>query len=150
MVGSAGSGRLLNRVGARSLLLAGFALLGAGYGASGITAYGLPFFLAASVPVGLGLGIIVGGALRSIAIDEAPVRLRATAQGLINICNAIGTLSSAAAISAIADFRGGGASGFTMAYVVVTIVMLAMLAVTLRLRRDTPLGASGGFAEEQR
>jgi MFS family permease len=141
MLGSAGSGRLLNRVGARGLLLSGFALLGAGYGASAITAYGLPFFLAASVPVGLGLGIIVGGALRSIAIDEAPVQLRATAQGLINIFNAVGTLASAAAISAIADFSGGGAFGFSTAYVVVAIVMLAMLAVTLRLRRDTPLAA---------
>jgi MFS family permease len=150
MLGSAGSGRLLNRVGARGLLLAGFALLGAGYGASGITAYGLPFFLAASVPVGLGLGVVVGGALRSIAIDEAPVQLRAAAQGLINIFNAIGTLSSAAAISAIADFSGGGASGFSTAYVVVAIVMLAMLAVTLRLRRDTPLAASDALAKEHR
>ena len=150
MLGSAGSGRLLNRIGARGLLLAGFALLGAGYGASGITAYGLPFFLAASVPIGLGLGVIVGGALRSIAIDEAPVQLRATAQGLINICNAIGTLTSAAAISAIADFSGGGASGFSMAYVVVAIVMLAMLAVAWRLPRDTPLVAGDALAEEHR
>ena len=137
MMGSAGSGRMLNRVGARGLLLAGFALLAVGYGASAITAYGLPFFLAASVPVGLGLGIVVGGALRSIAIDEAPVPLRATAQGLVNIFNATGTLTAAAAISAIADFSGGGASGFGMAYVVVAITMLAMLAVTLRLRRDS-------------
>jgi multidrug resistance protein len=150
MLGSAGSGRLLNRIGARGLLLAGFALLGVGYGAASITAYGLPFFLAASVPVGLGLGVVVGGALRSIAIDEAPVKLRGTAQGLINIFNATGTLSSAAAISAIADFSGGGASGFSTAYVVVAIVMAAMLAVTLRLRRDTPLAAGDGLAEEHR
>jgi len=143
MLGSAGSGRLLNRVGARRLLVAGFALLGAGYGASGITAYGLPFFLAASVPVGLGLGVVVGGALRSIAIDEAPARLRATAQGLINIFNAIGTLSSAAAIGAIADFSGRGVAGLSVAYVVVAIVMLAMLGVTLLLRRGTPLAAPG-------
>jgi MFS family permease len=150
MLGSAGSGRLLNRVGARGLLVAGFVLLGAGYGASGITAYGLPFFLAASVPVGLGLGVVVGGALRSIAIEEAPVHLRATAQGLINIFNAIGTLCAAAAISAIADFRGGGAIGFSTAYVMVAIVMLAMVAVALRLRRDTPLAERNGFAEEHR
>jgi len=150
MLGSAGSGRLLNRVGARGLLLAGFALLGLGYGASGVTAYGLPFFLAASVPVGLGLGVVVGGALRSIAIDEAPGPLRATAQGLINIFNSVGTLSSAAAISAIADFSGGGGGGFSTAYVVVAIVMLTMLAITLRLRRDTALTASSALTEEQR
>ena len=149
ILGSAGSGRLLNRVGARGLLLAGFALLVAGYGASAITAYGLQFFLAASMPVGLGLGVVVGGALRSIAIDEAPPPLRATAQGLINIFNAMGTLTAAAAIGAIADFRGGGAAGFSTAYVIVAIVMLAMLAVTLRLRRDVPLAANRATAEER-
>ncbi len=149
ILGSAGSGRLLNRVGARGLLLAGFALLAAGYGASAITAYGLQFFLAASMPVGLGLGVVVGGALRSIAIDEAPPPLRATAQGLINIFNAMGTLTAAATIGAIADFRGGGAPGFSTAYVIVAIVMLAMLAVTLRLRRDVPLAANRATAEER-
>ncbi len=149
ILGSAGSGRLLNRVGARGLLLAGFALLAAGYGASAITAYGLQFFLAASMPVGLGLGVVVGGALRSIAIDEAPPPLRATAQGLINIFNAMGTLTAAATIGAIADFRGGGAAGFSTAYVIVAIVMLAMLAVTLRLRRDVPLAANRATAEER-
>lgn len=137
MLGSAGSGRLLNHIGARGLLLLGFFFLAVGYGASGVTAYGLWFFLIASLPVGLGLGVVVGGALRSIALDEAPAELRATAQGLINIFNAIGTLSSTAAISAIADFRGGGAAGFTVAYVAVAAVMAVMLLVTLGLRKDS-------------
>jgi MFS family permease len=150
MLGSAGSGQLLNRVGARGLLLAGFALLGVGYGACAITAHGLPFFLAASMPVGLGLGVVVGGALRSIAIDEAPVQLRATAQGLINIFNAVGTLAAAAAISAIADFNGGGSSGFSSAYVVVAIVLLSMLTVTWRLRRDAGVASGDALAKDHR
>ncbi len=45
------------------------------------------------MPVGLGVGIVVGGALRSIAIDEAPPTQRGAAQGLINICTSIGTLA---------------------------------------------------------
>ncbi|MFI4891142.1 MAG: MFS transporter [Steroidobacterales bacterium] len=132
MLGSMISGRLLNRVGPRALLLTGFALLAAGYGATAITDFGLWLFLAASMPVGLGLGIVVGGALRSIAIDEAPVKLRATAQGLINIGNSVGTLGATAAISAIADFAGG-TGGFAIAYVGVAVLMLMMLIVALRL-----------------
>ncbi len=46
-----------------------------------------------------------------------------------------------AAISAIADFGGGGGAGFSTAYIVVAIVMVTMLAVTLLLRRDTALSA---------
>jgi len=145
MFGSMGAGRLLNRLGARSLLLAGFALLTLGYAALSITSFGLWGFLATSIPVGLGLGIVVGGALREIAIEEAPQRLRGSAQGLINICNAIGTLLSAAAISAIADFVGRGIFGFTIAYRVVAVLMLLTLLLSLALRRDraTPVRSRG-------
>jgi MFS family permease len=102
------------------------------------------FFLVASMPVGLGVGIVVGGALRSIAIDEAPVALRGAAQGLINICTSIGTLLSAAAIGAVADFSGGGAAGFGRAYLIVAVAMLGMMVLTLTLRRD---GAAQPAAE---
>jgi MFS family permease len=135
MLGSGGGGRLLNRLGARSMILMGFAMLSLGYGLSAITSQGLWLFLVASLPVGLGVGIVVGGALRSIAIDEAPVAVRAAAQGLINICTAVGTLVSAASISAVADLAGGGTEGFSKAYVLVAALMLAMLLVALGLRK---------------
>jgi sugar phosphate permease len=77
----------------------------------------------------------VGGALRSIAIDEAPLAVRAAAQGLINICTAIGTLTAAASISAMADFSGGGTQGFSRAYVMVAVLMLGMLLAALGLRK---------------
>ena len=114
MLGSIGAGRLLNRLGARPLLLAGFGALALGYAASAFTSAGLWFFLLASMPVGLGVGIVVGGALRSIAIDEAPLAQRGAAQGMVNICTSVGTLL-AAVVSAVADFSGGGARGFGIA-----------------------------------
>jgi MFS family permease len=136
MLGSVGSGRLLNRLGARTLLLAGFGALALGYGASAYTAAGLWFFLLASMPVGLGVGVVVGGALRSIAIDEAPATQRGAAQGMINIGTSVGTLLSAAVVSAVADFSGGGARGFGIAYLGVAALMLLMLAVAMGLRQD--------------
>lgn len=139
MAGSMGAGRVLNRLGPRTLILTGFALMGAGYGATALTGFGLAGFLASTMPVGLGLGVIVGGALRSIAIAEAPDALRATAQGLINIFNGIGTLTATATIGAVADFRGGGPGGFAAAYAVVAGVMAAMLVIALRLPRGDAL-----------
>ncbi len=139
MLGSTVAGRLLNRIGARSVLLIGFALLGAGYAAVSVTDYGLAAFLAATIPVGAGIGVVVGGALRSIAIDEAPASMRTSAQGLINIFNAIGTLLAAAAVSAIADFKGGGTAGFGIAYLMVAVLMALMLTLALGLRRDREL-----------
>jgi multidrug resistance protein len=135
MLGSGGGGRLLNRLGARNMILLGFGNLALGYGLSAITGVGLWLFLVASVPAGLGIGIVVGGALRSIAIDEAPVAVRASAQGLINICTAVGTLVAAASISAVADLSGGGTEGFGKAYVGVAVLMLGMLCLALALRK---------------
>jgi len=134
MVGSMGAGRLLNRVGAKGLLVIGFAMLAVGYGGSAIMAYGLALFLVASMPVGLGIGIVVGGSLRAIALEEAPASVRASAQGLINICTAIGTLFAAAAIGAIADLRGGSAAGFGFAYVMVAVLMVLTALGTFGLR----------------
>ncbi len=138
MLGSMGSGRLLNRLGARALVLAGFALLMLGYAASALTGLVLWGFLLATMPVGLGVGVVVGGALRTIAIDEAPVALRGAAQGLVNIFTSIGTLLSATAIGALADFAGGGARGFDLAYRAVAVAMAAMLLLALALRGPRP------------
>jgi len=146
MAGSMGAGRLLNRLGPRTLILLGFGHLALGYALCALVGFGLWFFLVATVPVGLGVGIVVGGALRSIAIDEAPPAQRGAAQGLINICTSIGTLLSAAVVSAVADFGGGGAHGFAIAYLGVAASMLLMGLATLRLRR--PPAAPHDAAQE--
>ncbi len=143
MGGSAVSGRMLHRRGARKLLLAGFALMALGYAGTAITGLGLWGYLIATVPVGLGVGVVVGGALRSIAIDEAPAQVRGAAQGLINLSSSVGTLLSAACIGALADFNGGGAYGFGLAYWMVAAVMLATMAGALALRRGATVSPAG-------
>jgi MFS family permease len=136
MLASIAAGRLLNRVGARGLILLGFALLAVGYEAAAVMGVGLWAFLAASMPIGGGIGALVGGSLRSIAIEESPLEVRTAAQGLINIFTAIGTLLAAAAISAVADIYGGGTAGFGVAYRGVAALMSILLIVTLGLGKD--------------
>ena len=135
MVGSMAAGRLLNRLGARNMVIFGFGLLTLGYLQSAVPQTGFTAFVVASVLVGIGLGVVVSGALRSIAIDEAPPALRGTAQGLINIFNAVGTLLAVTCISAIADFEGGGLTGFSHAYLVMGLSMLVMLVVAFGLKK---------------
>ena len=143
MVGSMAAGRLLNRLGARKMVIFGFGLLTLGYLQSAMPQTGLAAFVAASVLVGIGLGVVVSGALRSIAIDEAPPALRGTAQGLINIFNAVGTLLAVTCISAIADFEGGGLTGFSLAYLAVGLSMLVMLLVAFGLKRKSTASVAG-------
>lgn len=133
MIGAAGGGRLMNRIGPRGLVLAGFAMLAVGYLGIAASPVAPWVFVAASVPVGLGVGVVVGGSLRSIAIDEAPAAARTIAQGIINMATAIGTLTAASVVSAVADFAGGGAAGFATAYAGVAAVMVAAFGVALAL-----------------
>jgi len=137
MVGSMAAGRLLNRLGARNMVIFGFALLTLGYLQSAVPQTGFSAFIVASVLVGMGVGVVVSGALRSVAIDEAPPALRGTAQGLINIFNAVGTLLAVTCISAMADFEGGGLSGFSHAYLAVALSMLVMLVFAFGLKRKS-------------
>jgi len=137
IVGSMAAGRLLNRLGARNMVIFGFGLLALGYLQSVVPQTGFTAFVLASVLVGIGLGVVVSGALRTIAIDEAPVALRGSAQGLINIFNAVGTLLAVTCISAIADFEGGGLTGFSHAYLALGLSMLMMLPVAFGLKRKS-------------
>ena len=135
MVGSMAAGRLLNRLGARKMVIFGFGLLALGYLQSALPQTGFTAFVVGSVLVGIGLGVVVSGALRSVAIDEAPAALRGTAQGLNNIFNAVGTLLAVTCISAIADFEGGELIGFGHAYLALELSMLVMLCIAFRLKR---------------
>jgi MFS family permease len=134
MVGSMVAGRLLNRLGSRNMVIFGFLLLTLGYLQSAVPETGFTAFVVASVLVGIGLGVVVSGALRAIAIDEAPPTQRGTAQGLINIFNAVGTLLAVTCISAMADFEGGGLTGFSHAYLAVALSMLVMLVLAFGLK----------------
>jgi EmrB/QacA subfamily drug resistance transporter len=134
MVGSMAAGRLLHRLGSRNMVIFGFALLTLGYLQSAVPQTGFTAFVLASVLVGIGLGVVVSGALRAIAIDEAPPALRGAAQGLINIFNAVGTLLAVTCISAIADFEGGELTGFGRAYLAVGLSMLVMLVLAFGLK----------------
>jgi hypothetical protein len=62
---------------------------------------------------------------------------------MINLSTSVGTLLSAAVVGAVADFSGGGARGFAIAYLGVAVLMLAMLPAVLALRQGsgTPLTA---------
>ena len=113
------AGRLLNRLGARNMVIFGFSLLTLGYLQSAVPQTGF------------------------IAIDEAPPALRGTAQGLINIFNAVGTLLAVTCITAIADFEGGGLTGFGYAYRALGLSMLVMLLITVGLKRKSTESVAG-------
>jgi MFS family permease len=151
LIGSVGSGRMLNQYGSRLVLLVGFSTLLLGSALLGLVTSTLALFIVATVLIGFGVGVVVGGAVRFIVLAETPIGERTVAQGLINICTSIGSLLSAALIGTIAEIAGGGLHGLSTAYAIVGLITALMLLLSFGLkshaqeqRSITPDPDSGG------
>jgi predicted MFS family arabinose efflux permease len=85
--------------------------------------------------VGLGLAAVLGAPLRYIVLEEARAEDRASTQGLLNIFLAIGQLSGAAIVGAVATSVGGGTVGYQNAIGVLAGITLLICMVALLLKR---------------
>jgi MFS family permease len=129
-------GRWLNTLGSRRVLLIGFGILSGGsalLSATGMGA-GVWVFLPASILIGLGVGIVVGGTLRTIVLNEVAEEQRGAAQGLVNVGISVGNLLVVALLGAIADAWGGGMPGLMMAYLFAALIMAGMTLLSLGLK----------------
>ncbi|MCA2979290.1 MAG: MFS transporter [Myxococcaceae bacterium] len=127
--GSMGFGRLQHRLGARAVLGTGFGALVLGAGLLGAVTESWASFFVATTLLGLGVGVVVGGTLRTMVLDEVGAAERGAAQALVNIFISIGNLLVVATLGAVAEGAGGGTPGLSRAYLVVAFVMLVMAGV---------------------
>jgi MFS family permease len=86
----------------------------------------------------LGFGLSMRASLSYIMLNEVPASERASTQGILLIFISIGQLAGAALIGAIAAVTPGKASGFGLAFVIMTTVsaMLVILALFLKNRKQ--------------
>lgn len=116
----------------------GFALLAAGSGLVAALTSQTWRFMVATILIGAGVGVVVGGTLRTIVLDEVDARQRSSASALANIGIAIGNLMVVATLSALADRAGGGLAGLRVAYGFAAAVQLAMMGASWWLRERQP------------
>jgi EmrB/QacA subfamily drug resistance transporter len=144
-VGSPLSGRMLDRLGSRVVVVAGTALISVGMLLIGIFPTTLALFYIAAALFGLGLSALLGAALRYIMLNEAPQAERASAQAVLTIFTSIGQLIGGALVGAVAASRGGGAAGYTAAFLLIGVIALLLTLASLRLKgRDDELATVRG------
>ena len=85
--------------------------------------------------VGVGIASLLGAPLRYIVLEEARPEDRAATQGLLNIFLAIGQLSGAAIVGAVATSVGGGAVGYQTSIGVLAAITVVIDLFALALRR---------------
>lgn len=133
-MGSPVVGRLLDRMGSRTVVFVSAALLTAGMVGIGFFATSLAGYFAASVLVGFGLAGVLGAPLRYIMLGEAGPSEKASAQGLLTVFTSIGQLTGGAVIGAVATSTGGGTTGFQAAFLVLGAVALIITALSTKLK----------------
>jgi EmrB/QacA subfamily drug resistance transporter len=133
-VGSPLVGRWLDRFGSKNIVLIGTALLTAGMILLGGFATNVPMFIIAGAVIGLGLAALLGAPVRYIMLNEAPVQDRAAAQGALTLFTSVGQLMSSAVVGAVAASQGGGAAGYSAAFLAIGGVSLVLTLLTFGLK----------------
>lgn len=135
-IGSPLTGRLLDKVGSKLVVLTGSVLM-----AMGMVMLSNPwlnarlgFFIISGVIIGLGLSALLGAPVRYIMLNEAPAADRTAAQGAIALFTSIGQLLSSALVGAVADSQGGGVKGYGSAYLVIGGIAIVLMILTFWLK----------------
>ena len=134
LVGAPLSGRILDTLGSKTVVLAGTILVAIGMVTVSLLPTNLIAFYSGAILVGLGLSSLLGATLRYIMLNEAPITERAAAQGIISLETSLGQLIGGALVGAIAVSRGGGVAGFSAAFLVVGAVYLLLVVTSLGLK----------------
>lgn len=129
------SGRALDRVGARPVLMAGTLFAAAGLALFAFGFAVLWIAVAAMVVAGFGFGALLGAPTRYVVTIETPPEKRATAVGLLSQFLIFGQVTGASLAGGIVKYAGNDLAGFRDAYAAFAFIALAALAVAALLRR---------------
>ncbi|GAB4110043.1 MAG: MFS transporter [Roseiflexaceae bacterium] len=132
-VGSPFSGRMLDRSGSRLVVVSGAVLIAISLIIAGLFPANLPLYYAFAILFGVGIGVLLGAALRYIILNEVTAAERAAAQGLLSIFISIGQLVGAALIGALVMLRSGIA-GYGLAFLVSGLLMVGLALAATRLK----------------
>jgi EmrB/QacA subfamily drug resistance transporter len=136
--GSPLSGRLLDKIGSRIVIISGTFITTLGMVGMGLFSNNLVLFILSGFLIGLGLSSLLGAPLRYISLNETASTERSTAQGVISITASTGQLLGGAMIGAIAASSaqsGDVAAGYSLAFLVMGLISLVMVGLAFLLKK---------------
>jgi MFS family permease len=132
------SGRALDRVGSRDVLLIGTALTEVGLAIFALGFQSIGLALLSMLVAGAGFGALLGAPTRYIVTNETQERTRATAVGLLSQCLIVGQILGSSMAGGLIGTGASEIMGYRHAYLAfcgVAFVAL-VLAATLKPHRD--------------
>lgn len=131
-VGAPLSGRLLDKIGARPLVVAGVLLQAGGLGAFGLFPTTTGLYGWAGAGLGVGLACLLAGPLRWLLLRHAPAGNTAGSQSLLSTTHSVGQVAASALLGAVAA-TGILGMGHRHAFLVAGSVSLVLLVPALML-----------------
>lgn len=135
-VGSPLFGRLIDKVGSKTVILVGLVLPAIGFYLLSINMNNLFWFYTSGLLIGLGLSILSGSSLRYIMLNEVSSEDRASTQGIVTIFVSIGQLIGGAVIGVLIATEGG-ANGYHYLFVMLTGILLLLFLLSFGLKNRT-------------
>jgi MFS family permease len=128
-----GSGRALDRIGSRDVLLAGTLLTEAGLVIFALSFTSLALSVVAMIIAGVGFGALLGAPTRYIVTNETAERTRATALGLLSQFLIIGQIVGGSLAGGIMGHALSDAAAYRDTYLAFAAVALVALALACTL-----------------
>jgi MFS family permease len=131
------SGRALDRIGSRDVLLAGAMLTELGLAIFALGFESLALAIVAVIVAGAGFGALLGAPTRYIVTNETPERARATAVGFLSQALIIGQIVGSSLAGALFGLAQNEIAGYRHAYLAFCAVAFValLLAATLKPQR---------------
>lgn len=137
-IGSPLWGRLLDRRGARIIVVLGTLLVVIGLFILGTLMPSIPLYYLGLACIGFGLAAILGSAISYILLNEAKQAERTVAQGISRLFKGFGRLMGGALIGAIVASSANHVDGYSLAFTIIAILaaVFHLLSYGLRSREE--------------
>lgn len=131
------AGRLIDRTGAKPVIMMGIAGMLAGLLVFALLAMTKFNFYLAQVCLGFGLAFLLGAPLRYIMNHETTEGTRAAGQSLLTVFTSTGQLMSAALIGALIASFGGGITGYKNGFLALSVMSIVLLVISFGLKNTS-------------
>ncbi len=143
-VGAPVSGRLIDKVGSRIIVIAGLFFSASGLFLLFLAGNSIAWFYTGGVFMGLGISMLQGSSMRYVMLNEVQPSDRALGQGIITLFTSIGQMTGATMIGIIVASQAIKTVGYGRAFIVISaFAFFAMLlSICLKSRKDELAAAS--------
>lgn len=133
-VGSPVSGRLIDTIGSRFIVISGLLLVSAGLLFFYLNISSKVNFYTAGILIGLGSAMLQGSALRYIMLNEVESSQRALGQGIITLFVSTGQMTGATLIGIIVASVSSKMSGYSASFLLIAAIAFCVAIISYQLK----------------